>query len=128
MQCRYCATKSKRHTPTCPNNVNTPCKHCKKKNRLRRFGLCNRCYDQPEIAKRYGFKALEPLIEPTQEEIDKLIEEQSESLPDWWERETDSDYEKNEARRDDLPAAVIRGRRMRAVNWCRAALVARMAK
>lgn len=54
------------------------CKHCPQEANANR-GLCNRCYKNKRIRDLYPVLTEEP--EPTQEELDRIIAEQEQTLP-----------------------------------------------
>ncbi len=71
------------------------CKHCNFRARQKRKReLCNHCYETLTIRILYpSGKSLRRLgllpddKEPTEEELNSLIEEQRQHLPDWWDEE-----------------------------------------
>lgn len=69
------------------------CRHCSGPCGFPRRGLCFRCYRDPAIRERYrpllknvGRGRPEEWEEPTQQQVDDCVAEQSkpENLPDWW--------------------------------------------
>jgi hypothetical protein len=72
------------------------CKHCHKREAAKRSrGLCGTCHKDREIralyptAYVYSERAanLSTHREPTEAELDAIIAEQSQHLPDWWDTE-----------------------------------------
>lgn len=66
------------------------CRHCSYHTSLLGRHLCWRCFRNRDIRKQYpkGHRhrptATEPEHEPTEEELEATIAEQSANLPEWW--------------------------------------------
>ena len=69
-----------------------PCKHCRERPGYQARGLCWRCYRDLTVRRLYPQdpRAKRPEHEPTEEELEALIAEQSkpENLPGWWPEES----------------------------------------
>lgn len=65
------------------------CKHCGKVNQIRHHGLCTTCYKKREVREAFGASSWAP--EPTMQELDEMIAEQSKCLPSWWRSEVGRD-------------------------------------
>lgn len=67
------------------------CQHCKKEVRIfRGRKLCYYCHKKPEIREKYpkeraGGVYCPSYREPTEEELNAMIEDGMRNLPDWWE-------------------------------------------
>ncbi len=79
------------------------CYHCQSDSGCRPpRGLCWRCYRNPEIKNRFGLRKPGPKtgeiedeaelvddgLDPTEEELEAMIAEQLQSLPDWYDEDT----------------------------------------
>lgn len=66
--------------------MNKPvCVHCKERVGTKPRGLCNNCYTQPHIRTMY--KRRFRYREENVADLDKMIAEQMEDLPPWWQSE-----------------------------------------
>ncbi len=66
------------------------CKHCRLRPQgQRKRGLCWKCFDRPKIRAQYSMERQEP--EPTEAELNELIEKQMKRLPKWWSKENPED-------------------------------------
>lgn len=62
------------------------CAHCRRTGRrLVGRGLCSACYQRENVRDLYD--PTNPHHEPTEEELEQMIREQMENLPDWWPRD-----------------------------------------
>ena len=69
------------------------CRHCGERVAARSRGLCRVCYYTPGVRELYAVKStFYAKPQPTQEEVDRMVEEQMQCLPDWWDKE-ESDKE-----------------------------------
>lgn len=62
------------------------CQHCDNPG-TRPRGLCVRCYNNPRIRQQYPSTSKFSRRmdhEPTAEEVERMVAEQMENLPDWW--------------------------------------------
>ena len=63
------------------------CRHCLRHKVSRPRGLCWTCYYKPGVRDLYPATGkFAPKPEPTEEELERMIAEQSQSLPSWWDR------------------------------------------
>lgn len=62
-------------------DVPRDCIHCRRPHRDYRHRLCGRCRSRPELRSRYRHM---PRREPTEAELDAMIEQQRKNLPSWW--------------------------------------------
>lgn len=70
------------------------CRHCSKFKANRPRGLCWKCYYTPGV--RDLFPSTSKFVgkkEPTQAELDATIAEQMKCLPEWWDKESDTNKE-----------------------------------
>lgn len=61
------------------------CRHCTRRVANKPRGLCKRCYQTPTVRNLYP---VNPKYmdrgEPTEAELEAMVEEQMQCLPDWW--------------------------------------------
>lgn len=75
--------------------MGTACRHCGRRTGFpNRRGLCRSCHADPAAKALYprrwaGLAWGVPWHEPTEAELEALIEQQMRCLPDWWEEETE---------------------------------------
>ncbi len=91
-----------RPSGTVVNKYHRHCNECGKLRYRAPWGLCQPCYKDLEIRKKH-VRLPAPgdshyHHEPTMEELDALIAEQSKNLPDWWW----NDWEKEATMSDSL--------------------------
>ena len=84
--CKRCRKRSTTHdSGICTRCTNTYCVHCAKPSRaLKRCLLCVTCYGKREVRKMYVEFVERDLNEPTWEQLEQIIAEQMQCLPDWW--------------------------------------------
>lgn len=71
------------------------CRHCQREfPRLKARGLCSRCHADTAVRERYEPHGARE-GEPTAEELERIIAEQSrpEILPVWWPRDVGNEYD-----------------------------------
>lgn len=69
----------------------TACAHCKREDvQVRARGLCSRCYSRRSIRDLYpaqfGFVLRKPERQETEADLDRIIAEQRQCLPKWWDK------------------------------------------
>jgi len=70
------------------------CRHCQRERSLKLKGLCHRCYSQEDIRKQYKSESkFRSNGEPSQEEVDRTVQEQMKCLPSWFFNVSDSESE-----------------------------------
>lgn len=92
-KCRECGGRTRCHCkgrrkPTVAFAPNDGlCGHCRQhEQEAGKFGLCGECYKIPAVFRRFmGREAKRrAAYEPTEQEIEALVAEQMQNLPDWW--------------------------------------------
>ncbi len=68
------------------------CLHCEEKESNRPRGLCAKCHGNKSVRRLYRWVVHADTNEETMEEIDRMIAEQMECLPDWWPEQGEVDY------------------------------------
>jgi hypothetical protein len=71
------------------------CRHCpRRRNAGGRRGLCLVCYRNPKIREQYCRYA-QGEREPTETELDALIAQRMQCLPEWWYEEVEAEKNRN---------------------------------
>lgn len=102
-ECREAGAAPAASVPVCP--------HCKeRKGRRGNRGLCEVCYDDRDVRAQYpdARKQNGRECELTEAELEALIAEQMQCLPDWWER--DAAMMRQRSPLGELAAAIKRGK------------------
>ncbi len=103
--------------------MNAYCLHCRTGRAVAGHrGLCRHCYDDREIRYRYGrLPVHERYREPTEEELEATIAEQSAIIPPWWQAEAARHEQAEREREGHQPnvAALLLRRLWQQGRWCR---------